>query len=168
MSGLDEKARQLRHAFDRAFAEPLDGTVVTYESLLCIRIDGHPFALRLREIVGLVTDKVITAAPSSARELLGLAGFRGDVVPVYDLPLLLGHPPSPSPRYLALVMNASQKTLALAFDVFEGHARVLLESIASDDVVRIDGAVRPIIHTKPLLAAISERATREHRHVDIR
>ena len=54
--------------------------------------------------------------------LLGLAGFRGSLVPVYDFASLLGYPARARRR--AGWSPCGDTGVALAFDAFEAHARV--------------------------------------------
>src|SRR5215218_10100104 len=86
------RAAELREAFDRSFAQLATSEADVVESLLGIRIGTDPYGLRLGELSGLFADKKITRLPSPVSELLGIAGFRGAVLPVYDLGMLLGCP----------------------------------------------------------------------------
>ena len=52
---------------------------------------AQAYAIRLSEIAGLHADKKITRVPGSHAALRGIAGFRGAMLPVYDLHVLLGH-----------------------------------------------------------------------------
>ena len=97
-TGIAERAAELRHAFDHSFAEPAGLGRGFREALLAVRVDTQPFAIRLSEISGLFADKKITPVPGSEATLRGIAGFRGAIVPVYDLQILLGQPPLPAPR----------------------------------------------------------------------
>jgi chemotaxis signal transduction protein len=163
---ISEKAEDLRRAFDRSFAELPHEERVQVEDLLAIRVGGDPFALRLHDVSGLFADKVVTALPSNVSELVGVAGFRGSIIPVYDLRALLGYAVSEPSRWM-LVVAAK---VALAFDRFEGHLRVPRESIAVQppserarhvtEVVRGGGVARPIVHVPSVLEAIGARARR--------
>jgi chemotaxis signal transduction protein len=150
-----DRAAGLRAAFDRAFAEPLRLDAPATENLLAIRIGTEPCALRLSEIAGLFADRKITRVPGSAAALLGLAGFRGALVPVYSLQILVGQAPvgqapvgqapvgqvpvgqvlpdlagakggAPTPRWLVV---AAAAPVALAFEAFEGQLRLTPEEI---------------------------------------
>jgi purine-binding chemotaxis protein CheW len=77
--------------------------------------------VRLDELGGLFVDRPITPLPSPVPQLLGVAGFRGAVVPVYDLAALLGHRRAGSPRWMVLTSGAD--AVALAFDSVAGHLR---------------------------------------------
>jgi chemotaxis signal transduction protein len=165
---IARQAEELRRAFDRSFAEPPGEELARLEDLLAIRIGGDPFAIRLRDVGGLFADKAITAMPSPLAELVGVAGFRGGVVPVYDLRALLGYPASEPTRWLVLVTP-----IALAFDHFEGHLRVAPDAIAPAppserpghvrEVVRVTDGTRPLVHVGSLLEAIKKRIPQRER-----
>src|SRR5215470_1210816 len=87
---LSERARDLKHTFDRAFAAPVLTDTDATEDLIEIGAGGSLYCLRLSEITGLYNDKTITSLPGSPPALLGIAGFRGAIVPIYSLAALLG------------------------------------------------------------------------------
>jgi purine-binding chemotaxis protein CheW len=157
------RAAALREAFDRAFAEPAGGAQVQLRAFLAIGIGGAAHAIDIAEISGLHAGKPITALPDAAPEFLGLAGFRGVVVPVYDLRVLLGQPAQAAPRWL---VTAQAAPVAFAFDAFEGHLRVPLETIVREEegqsrtrrALRMEGVVRPIVEIASLVEAVKIRA----------
>ncbi len=117
---LLDRAAALRDAFDHSFAEPLPPDPPPLTDLLAIRIGTEPYALRLSEIAGLFADRKITPIASRVPALLGIAGFRGAIVPVYDLHVLLGHHAVEATRWLAVAADAS---VAFAFAAQEGQLR---------------------------------------------
>jgi chemotaxis signal transduction protein len=156
------RAAELRLAFDRGFAQPieLDATVKT--DLLAIRVGAETCAIRLREIAGLFVDKSITRIPGSAPALLGIAGFRGAILPVFDLQSLLGRSTAATPRWLVVAAGAP---VALAFDAFEGQMRLSPDAILprppgaqtlgyAREFVRTEALVYPVIHLSWILDAI--------------
>jgi purine-binding chemotaxis protein CheW len=176
---LRSRATELREAFDASFAEaptgvrePTAGLLAV--RLLAVRIGATPAAIRLRDIAGLHADKVVTAFPGSPPELLGLAGFRGAVVPVYDLGVLLGAPGTGQPRWC--VVAAGRPPVAFAFHHFDGWRQVPATALAPGagpsphgsatgtgaaavrrDVVTVDGQPRSIVEIGALVAAIAAR-----------
>ncbi len=157
------RASQLRADFDRTFAEPLRLDQVARELLLEIRVGGEPFAVRLSEINGLYVDKKITPVPGSHAALRGIAGFRGTIVPVYDLRLLLGYPGVQAPRWLVI---AAAAPVALAFDAFERQLRAQREAIVpqsagspahgfAKEFVRSRKFAGPLIHLAAVIDSIS-------------
>lgn len=168
-----ERAAELRRVFDRSFAEAPGSAVIDYENLVAIRVTDDPYAIRVAEIAGVFAGKRFTPLPGSLPELLGIAGFRGAIVPVYDLAMVLGHSRSRAgaPRWLVL---AAQLPVGLAFDRFDGHLRVGRETVspaknleANQDVVRelVGGAAfgRPIVRVAAVLEAIGRRLRQEAR-----
>lgn len=131
---LSRRANELRHEFDRAFALPQVLAREAAIDLLAVRFCANRHAIRLSEIAGLYTDKKITRVPGSNAAMIGIAGFRGTIAPVYDFASLMGYPRSQTPR--CMIVTAADP-VALAFDVFDGQLRVSSESIRprhSDDI----------------------------------
>jgi len=166
-AGVIERSTELRRAFDRSFAEAPVTRATELEDLLDIRVGFDSYAIHLDQVTGVFADKPVTPLPGSFPELLGIAGFRGAIVPVYDLRMLLGYPRGGSQRWL--ILTAGQTRIALAFDQFEGHTRVARTAIAEEgggesqrhhvrEVVRTANLVRPIIHLPSILEAIRKRA----------
>lgn len=159
---LATRAADLRSAFDRAFAAPMQTEAVVNQDLLAIRVGGEPYGIRLSEVSGLFVDRPVTQVPASNASLLGIGGFRGAIVPVHSLPILLGHSTSQLPRWLVM---AAAVPIALAFDLFEGHLRVSAGAILAQqpqaqtrgyapDFVHGGGLVRPILHLASLIASL--------------
>jgi len=116
------RAAELRERFDRSFAEPVDRHEVEYVELLAVQAGGRPYVLRLGQTFALHPDRPVTPLPGPLGALLGVAGFGGAIVPVYDLATLLGHPVPDRPRWL--VLAAGDPALAFAFHELDGHVRV--------------------------------------------
>jgi chemotaxis signal transduction protein len=164
-SGLVGRVEELRRAFDRSFAgAPPEDTEARCD-LLAIRVAGDAYALRLDEVAGLFVDRAVTPLPTPVPELLGLAGFRAALVPVYDLRALLTYSAGDAPRWI--VTTAGEAIVGLAFDRFEAHVRVSAGALAADassahrcvrQVARTADGVRPIIHLPSVLEVIKARA----------
>jgi chemotaxis signal transduction protein len=170
MSGaapLSQAVRDLRAAFDEGFAKAPPGAAAPHRNMLAIRIGDQAHALHLDQIGGLYADRAITPLPSPVAALLGVSSFRGQITPVYDLAVLLGHPPATVPRWMVLVRGAH--ALALAFDQFESHfsaAPAQFTGAAPDqarahlrDLVHGDGALRPILDLDSIYRAIAGMAS---------
>ncbi|GAA0503734.1 hypothetical protein Ade02nite_35510 [Paractinoplanes deccanensis] len=154
---------RLRADFDRSFAEPVRSHDTEHVELLVIRAGGRPYAISLSQTSGLHPDRPVTPLPGPQPALLGLAGFAGQVVPVYDLAALLGHPVGERPRWL--VLAAGTPALGLAFHDLDGHVRVANADIVreADDsgatgsvrgMVELPGGVRPIIDVPATRATV--------------
>jgi chemotaxis signal transduction protein len=166
MNVADRVAR-LREDFDRSFAEParvIDGEAV---ELLAVRAGERPYAIRLDQSSGVHPDRPVTALPTTVRALLGVAGFAGTVVPVYDLAGLLSHPAPQRPRWLLL--TTGEPPLALAFHELDRHLRVPVADViggsADGDqqgclrgMVRLPDGDRPIVDVPAARALVHQLA----------
>jgi purine-binding chemotaxis protein CheW len=164
----DDRVTMLRDAFDGGFARARATDAVPRESLLAIRIGADPYALPMTDLAGLFAGKKITRLPGSVSALLGVAGFRGTVLPVYDLAVLLGYARTATPRWVVAVAAAP---VALAFDAFDGYLTVPHDAIAPEahlethqrhvrDVIQTVDPVRPLISVASVLEWIRSRASR--------
>ncbi|MFI7603038.1 chemotaxis protein CheW [Actinoplanes sp. NPDC049681] len=156
---------ELRDEFDRSFAEPARRHDVEYAELLAVHAGGRPYALRLSQASGLHSDRPVTPLPGPQPALLGLAGFGGAIVPVYDLAALLGHAVPERPRWLVLAAGAPP--LALAFHELDGHVRVPATEIVEESggydgpavlrgMVPIAGRSRPIVDLPAARTAVHQ------------
>jgi len=161
-------AAKLRSEFDGARAFPPPAAAGSHTvNLLAIVVAGDPYAFPVGEISGLAHDRKIVFVPSSVPELLGIAGIRGAVVPVYSLASLLGYGGAQEqPRWL--VLCGGPQTVGFAFGGFEGNLRVpmahIYETAAEDathehvrHVVRTQGLVRGVIAAAQLVDFVKRR-----------
>lgn len=135
------RAGELRRAFDRGFAATPQVAAKHHADLLAIALSSAPYALQLGAVAGLYANKKITRIPTQTTALLGVAGFRGLILPVYDLAILIGLPALEAPRWVATVAGAD---LAIAFDAFEGHLRLPKNAVVPNESV--DGGRQHISH----------------------
>lgn len=171
---LNESVLAMRREFDLSFvrAQKVDAAA---QRLLAVHVGGDPYAIRFDEIGGLFVDRHVVPLPTSLPELLGLAGFRGQVVPVYDLAMLLGYSREALSRWLLLARF--REPVALAFDSFDAHLAVGPEQIVTSvadglqgaphdgraprahlsDAVRDENAVRPIIRLQSVMEEVQRR-----------
>ena len=163
-----DRAAQLRRDFDRAFAEPIRVDTTEEEDLLGIRVGEQACAIRLSEIAGVHMGKKVTRVPGSHAALWGIAGFRGSLLPVYDLQVLLGYDRAVAPRWLVI---AAAAPIALAFATFDGRLRVARREILprtkqtgmtqyARDVVRTANGIRPILHLPSILETLNVTGTK--------
>lgn len=158
---LHDKAAELRRAFDRSFAEAVNGATAPFDDFLAIRLRDDAHVLRLDEVARLLPLRALTRFPGTAAGWLGLAGMAGAVVPVYDLGRLLGYAAGAAPRWMAVCRAAP---VALAFDAFEGQFRHPRETAAAagpspqGELLRTAGQVRPVVSIGGVLAIIQSGA----------
>lgn len=156
-------AKALALDFDRTFADPRRVTGDDMEGLLALRVGGDPFAVRLRDVTGLIVDRKIVALPSPISALLGIVGLRNGIAPVYSLGALLGYGASrDAPRWLLLV--GAGPLFGLAFEDFDGHRQIARADVSSaqgetsgahvPESVRIDDLRRGLISIAALTDTI--------------
>jgi purine-binding chemotaxis protein CheW len=162
---ISKTALELQREFDSSFNRLPVSQNGEFVSLLAIRAGSNPYAVRLSAIAALHVDKHIVALPDAARELLGIAGFRGAIVPVYSLGLLLGHPVAGRSRWVALTRTIP---VALAFEHLDAYLHVPKAAIVRStevgfpqrrvgDVVVHEGLVRPVVDVESILNSITSR-----------
>lgn len=165
MSGTDliERVSQLRSAFDRSFAAPARSAAIAREEMLAIRVGGQACAVRLAQIAGMFAYRQVTHVPGDIPAMLGIAGFRGAIISVYDLRVLLGYDTAAALRWVVL---AAAAPVALAFEGFEGQLRVAREDIvvqslqpdlsnsAPREFVRTEKASARILSLQSVLAGV--------------
>ena len=158
---VSRRAAELRRDFDRGFADPPFVGNETKQDLLAIRLGARRLAIRLSEIAGLFADKKITPVPGAAAGMLGIAGFRGSILPVYDLRSFLDLSTSEAPRWLVI---AAAAPVAFSFEAFEEQIRVPAASIKCEqtqakssfttEFIQVEGVLRPIIRLSSVLEAV--------------
>ena len=159
-------AADLRREFDLGFAAPPAAEPAQHERFLAVRIGGDPYVIRLAEIGGIYAGRHIAPMPSTLPALLGVAGFRGQIAPVYDLAALLGYPARAGPRWL--VLTRSSDAVALGFDAFDAQWVVPAQDVVATsasasarphvrDAVRANGELRPVAHLASVLDEIRKQ-----------
>jgi len=162
---VTDRLGALRADFDRSFAVPARQHDADYAELLAIRAGGRRYALRLSQASGVHSDRPVTPLPGPQAALVGVAGFSGSIVPVYDLAALLGHPVPDRPRWL--VLAAGTPPLALAFHDLDGHFRVPTSIIIDETdgssgpgvlrgMVPLPGGTRPIVDLPSARAVVHQ------------
>jgi chemotaxis signal transduction protein len=149
------KLAELRGGFDRTFAVARSSLVVDRtEDLLFVRVARDPYAIKVRQISGIVPDRKTIAIPSRVSELLGVTAIRGGFVSVYSLAALLGYGPAGHPVRL-LVLCGSKEPVALAVSDFEGYFRVSSRQIhAAEQSDATRGCVKQVVRTADAVRAV--------------
>jgi len=167
---LVETAAELRRAFDGSFAAPSEPVSQEVEDLLAIGVAGSPYAIHLRDIAAIVTRRTIVPVPAAAPSLLGVAGIRGDIVPVFGLASLLGYEDAADgPPWLVL---CRAEPVALGFADLQGYLRLprsalLTEKSAAvsdqyvNEIATTNAGVRAVIGISLIVATIRDRLGRE-------
>lgn len=162
----EDELGQLRHAFDRSFAQPAIQPAQTMVRLISIEVAERPFAIEANQIAGLAKVKRIVPLPSRIPEFHGIAGIRGGVVPVFNLAALLEIESRGNPQWLALAK--SETAMALAFETLTGQVEVGASDIYPEEVegrtafvrmlVRIGAQVRPLLDIFRIAQEIHRKA----------
>jgi chemotaxis signal transduction protein len=152
----------LRQDFDQVFASPAGAEAGEMESLIALRLEGDAYGFSVAEISQMTVAGKLVAIPSRSPGLLGVAGIRGAVIPVYSLAVLLGYPKAEaSVRWLALA--GGKEPLALGLGDYEGYLRVPKAALVVPDrdaqkhvqsFVRANGAVRTIVSIASIVSSI--------------
>lgn len=161
-----ERLADMQRSFDQSFARALVGEAESLERMIMIRLAGEPFLIRADQITGLVKAKRIVPLPSRIPELLGLAGIRGTLLPVFDLTAFFEpRARGSTPAWLALA--GRDLPIALAFDEFEGQVELARASLYADEsgmprrhvqlLARIGSSVQPVIDIPSILEVIRKR-----------
>jgi purine-binding chemotaxis protein CheW len=163
-AALGQGVSGLRLAFDRAFAEAPAIRQTDFDDFLAIRAGGSAYALRLAEISGLFTHRTVTRLPTTSPAFCGVAGFRGSVLPVYDLRVLLGTAVAGNPRWLVV---ARSLPIGFVFDGLDGHLRLPRSAGAGETadspsqqpvVASADGVPRMVIRLPSICEEIRKGA----------
>jgi purine-binding chemotaxis protein CheW len=164
MSGLD-RLDDLRRAFDESFAMPPTPADDDLVDLLAVTAGADRVAVPLAAMAGLVADRVVTPLPGSPPDLLGVAGLRGHLVPVYDLARVTGRDRtdgagSGHPRWL--ILASGSPSFAVGVDRVDAHLRVGRDAIA-EPAGEARGTTGSIVHTVdgalPVIDMLAVRAS---------
>jgi len=162
----------MRRSFDESFATPQRSERAEAEEFLGLSIAGDPFALRTRAISGIEAGLRIVALPVKTSELLGIAGIRGRLIPIYSLALLLGYT-APVAEERWVILAGAEPPLGFAFSEFEGFLRVPQEAgargegrgarsgpsaLAPVETVQVEGVIRHVLPVPSLIEATKARA----------
>lgn len=160
---------ELRRLFDQSFAVPWTDRDAHTDDMVLIAAGGHPYAIRIGEISGMVAGVSPAWLPTSVPGLLGLATVRAAVVPIYDLRAVLGLPAPAMP--LPWIMLVGDGRLGLATERYEGHRRVPRQALVQvedtarngyvGEIAHVDGAARSVLAIPAVVRAVEERCRRE-------
>ncbi len=163
----ESRANKLRREFDRTFASPPVPTSEEWEDLLLVRIAGDPYAIRMRDIMGILAKRTIIPVPAEAPGLLGLVGIRGEIVPVFGLSSWLGYGVD-ADSAVWMIVCGTDEPIGFGFSEFEGHKRLEKSAIHLYDksqsprqyiheMAAIEAGVRPVIAVSLVVASIRSR-----------
>jgi len=106
VSGAAPRTPESWDALARA-ASAQRGAPVAAEALrqlLCVRVDGTPYAVPVENVREIVRVRPITPIPRTARCVRGVISLRGEIIQVIDLRLRLGLSPTVPARATRIVV----------------------------------------------------------------
>lgn len=168
MTPLEQTLEALRREFDAAFSVPGKPGQAETIRLFLLRAGGNRYAVRAAQTSGILPRPAITALPGARAELLGIAGVRGRLVPVFSLAALQGDRPVGSERWLLL--HDGDEPLAFAAEAFDGQVEVAPDAISATEgvggygiasVVEAGGCRRGLLELDAIAASL--RATEPDR-----
>jgi chemotaxis signal transduction protein len=160
-------ARALREEFDVAFAAAPREARRDLVALLAIRAGGQALAARVLETAGLMLARKIVPVPSRRPELLGIAGLRGAIVPIYSLARLLGEK-EPAPHQRWILLAGTSDRVGFAFGELDGHLLVPAADLheaaggggadgLTAEIAELSGGPLPVLGIPLLLRTITAR-----------
>jgi len=163
------QARELRRIFDESFAALTAPQAQGQETLIALRINGDRFALRTSQIAGIAKCGKIVQVPARAPALLGLAGIRGELVPVFSINLLMGY--GDAAEHSWMVLCETPVRAGLAFSDFDGcfkvsasafsHAAQREDQLRSTEVVAINSLAHLVVDVNALTGTIAREQERQ-------
>lgn len=162
---LSRHLAQLRADFDRSFAAA-PAQAPDEVPFLLLQVGADRVAVRLQDVSGLVACGRIVPVPSRAPTLLGIAGIRGAIVPIFSLARVLGQQREAArPRWVLL---CGTEPLGLGFAEIEGQVGVApagLREVRAEGrsphvshVVAVANGIRPLLSIASILQALTTPA----------
>jgi purine-binding chemotaxis protein CheW len=128
-----------------------ENTRGTYD-LLAFRLNQQNFALSLDPIQQIVPMVSITPIPQVDPSILGVVNLRGKPVPVIDLALAFGCPPTRLRLYTPIIfVDSGGRTFGLVVDEVTG-----VVNLAADQVVRLADIMPQGVGRSPLLQGVAQ------------
>jgi purine-binding chemotaxis protein CheW len=122
-----ERARALLEERARKLAQrPAQSSGATPLELLCFKLAGERYAIETRHVLQVLALLDLTRLPGAPAHLLGVTNLRGQILPVFDLRVLLG---------IARVgLNDMSRLLVLG----HGEAEVGVLADSAEDIIALD------------------------------
>jgi purine-binding chemotaxis protein CheW len=157
------RVSDLRESFDKTFALPPPSADRETVGLLAIRAGSGSYAIRVEQLSDVHGKCKVVPLPGAHPDMLGLAGIRGRLVPVYSLAALLGFGKTTSWTWLAIC--GSDRPLGLTFDDLEGYVQASPADLypAAEfersrghvrEVLRKDGATRSVVSASSIVTML--------------
>jgi len=167
------EALQLRAEFDQSFTLAPAEPATDEREFVIVKAGGTSFALPVTGLSGIERQKVIVPVPSKLPALLGLAGVRNGIVPVFSLAKVLGIVDSGlrEEELIALIKVtdtdgsniSAEQLVGLAFDEVVQFARVsglqiFAGSSSQDTTLEYEEQLHTIVDLPTLIAQLTSSA----------
>lgn len=135
---------RLRRDFDQSFAVPPRHHAEDGDEFIAVRVGGAPHALAIPDLARLERAGRVVPLPAGRPGLLGIAGVRGRLVPVFALAPLLGLPDRKT-EHPWLAMVDRDDPIAFAFDSVEGYLKATREAAERIEPAGATAGRRPYV-----------------------
>ena len=140
----DGRSLELRREFDSAFAAPRAVRSSDVEKLVVLQVGSLWVACRVLEVTRFESLRRVVPLSNGAPGLIGIAGLRGKVVPVFGLAAILGIGGAEGTPWVAICGEADP--IGLAFDRLDRFV-----TVRRSDVSAVGDGNRLSSHTNGLL-----------------
>lgn len=163
---FETRAAALRREFDSLFAEAQHEVAVEREGFLCLSVAQQQYAVRLAEVERVLSGKKVALMRATNPALLGVAGVRSTIVPVFDLRVLLGVERSGTSAKWMLLLRSTTGAVGIVFDRFDGYvqapasgtddpARGEQGAASASTVLRLESAEIPVLDLQAMIEALT-------------
>jgi hypothetical protein len=165
---LSERLLEMRGTFDAAFGLPRAARATDIEQAVIIEVGAHMVACRIGQITRFEADRKIVplAGPTG---LVGIAGIRGRLIPVYNLAVVLGASATGATRWLALC--GGHDMIGLGFERIDRFVHARGQDVCAlpeagpaahmREQLRVGTASYNILDVASVLTAIKSRSSGE-------
>jgi purine-binding chemotaxis protein CheW len=119
------------------------GTVGTLRQLLCLSVDGSPYAVPIESVREIVRMRKITPIPRVTHRVCGVISLRGEIIQVLDLRRRLGLPAFEATKSsrIVVVQLDDGRVAGLLVDAVQEVLRVGEEAIDASAAADVQGIV---------------------------
>jgi len=116
---LEERARKLAR-------RPEQGSGAIPLELLCFKLAGERYAIETRHVLQVLALVDLTRVPGAPAHLLGVTNLRGEILPVFDLRVLLG------------ISRAGLSDMSRLLVLGHGEAELGILADSADEIIALD------------------------------
>lgn len=140
------RALELRQTFDASFAAPRALGRAELEKLIVLQVGALQLACRVQQITRIEANRKVVPLSDGAPGLVGIAGIRGKLVPVYSLATVLGIGGGKATPWLAIC--GDEEPIAFSFDRLERYVHAPAGDLcAVSEGAELAGHMRELLRT---------------------